>query len=579
MQEKRWLLKPIPAEEDIQHLKKAINASDALAKILVQRGLLDFHAVKTFFNPDLKQLHNPFLMKDMDVAVNRISDAIENQENILVYGDYDVDGTTAVSLLYDFLHQEYQNVSYYIPDRYKEGYGISTQGIDFAEDNGFSLIIALDCGIKANDKVAYANEKGIDFIICDHHLPGKQLPKAAAILNPLQADCKYPFKSLCGCGIGFKLAQALTISWNLDIETPFKYIDLVAIATGADIVPMIGENRILVYFGMRAMERLLRPGLAELLEKAGLAEKARLSKHEMTVSDMVFKIGPRINAAGRMEHGSIAVELLTAKTSSHAQDFAALLNQHNQDRRDEDKKLLEEAMEMMDKTPEKASYKSTVLFASHWHKGVIGIAASRIQDHYYRPTIILTESNGMASGSARSVKGFDVHAAIEECSDLLINFGGHPAAAGMTLDKHNIEAFRKRFEATVTAQIKEEQLSPCIDIDLEIDFEEITPKFYNQLNRIAPFGPHNMRPVFVTHNLKDTGKSRSVGEDKSHLKLEVQPIDNGQQIMSGIAFGFGHLAEKLKKAGSFSLVYSLETNDFKGKRTTQLMIKDIRIDE
>ena len=578
MLQKRWNHKTLPEDQALQDLMRGINASAALASLLLQRGITDFERAKSFFNPSLKQLHNPFLMKDMEKAVTRISEAIENGENILVYGDYDVDGTTAVSLLYGFLIEHYANVSYYIPDRYAEGYGVSLQGIDFAQDNGVTLMIALDCGVKAIDQVNYANEKGIDFIVCDHHLPGRELPMAFAILNPLQSDCEYPYKSLCGCGIGFKLVQALSLTWDLDKEEPLKYIDLVAIASASDIVPMTGENRVLTYFGMKLMEKTLRPGLAQLLEGAGLAQDGALIKKELTVTDVVFKIGPRINAAGRMKHGSLAVDLLISKTQKQAEVPAADVNQKNTDRREVDLQTLDEALEMIQSNNEMQSTKSTMLFAPHWHKGVIGIAASRIQDHYYRPTIILTESNGKASGSARSVLGFDVHAAIEKCSDLLTSFGGHPAAAGMTLELNLIDEFRTRFEKAVSETITDDQLIPSIEVDLEVNLDQLTMNFFNQIQRMAPFGPNNMTPVFVTHNLKDTGRSKCVG-DGSHLKFEVTQDGADHKAFGGIGFGLGEHEKEVQKGRRFSLAYSLEKNEYRGQTSLQIMVKDIRFND
>lgn len=578
MQEKRWNLKSQPPKSAVDHLKNAINASDALAVLFAQRGLTDFNKVKAFLNPQVRDLHSPFMMKDMEVAVHRITDAISRGEQILVYGDYDVDGTSAVALLYGFLEEHYEQVSFYIPDRYKEGYGVSFDGIDFAEDNGVTLMVALDCGVKAVEKVAYAKEKGIDFIICDHHLPGQELPNAVAILNPLQADCDYPYKSLCGCGIGFKLIQALCETWDIDRSIPFKQVDLVAIATGADIVPMTGENRILVHLGMRAMERALRPGIAEILEHSGLSNNGAFAKKEMTVSDLVFKIGPRINAAGRMKHGGLAVELLTARTTEQAKAKASEVDQHNSDRREVDGQLLEEALQMIDQDKEFMTGKSTMLYAEHWHKGVIGIAASRLQDQYYRPTIVLTKSNDKLAGSARSVKGFDIHAAIEECADLLENFGGHPAAAGMTLLPEQLDAFKLRFEEVVSERITDELLIPCLDIDLELSFHQITDKFLIQMNRLAPFGPENMRPVFSTHKVRATANTRRVGEDRSHLKLEVTQDGVPGKKIGGIAFGMGEILEQIEQAEYFSIAYTLEWNEFRGKRSVQMLVRDIKFD-
>jgi single-stranded-DNA-specific exonuclease len=575
MQEKRWNIIDPPEQQAVDDLKRAINASDVLATLLIQRGVRDFNAAKTFFNPTVRQLHDPFLMKDMDHAVNRITQAVEGGEHILVYGDYDVDGTTAVSLLYDFILRHYDKVSFYIPDRYKEGYGVSYEGVDFAEDNEVKLMIALDCGVKAIDQIAYARSKGIDFIVCDHHLPGEILPEAVAILNPLQKDCSYPFKSLCGCGIGFKLAQALSTAWDLDREEPYRYMDLVAIATASDIVPMVGENRVITFLGSRQMERALRPGLAAMLEGVGLAEYGQLSKKNLTVSDIVFKIGPRINAAGRMQHGNLAVELLTSATQRQAEAHAALVNQNNLDRREVDHQTRDEALEMIQNDAGLLQSKSTLLFAPHWHKGVVGIAASRVQDHFYRPTIILTESNGKATGSARSVEGFDVHAAIEACADLLENFGGHPAAAGMTLPLTNLEAFRARFEQVVSDTILPEQLVPSLSIDLAVDLAQLTDRFFTQMERMAPFGPGNMRPTFVTHGLMGTSACRRVG-DQTHLKLEVYQEGRNQVKMQGIGFGLGDAIEGIQSGRMFSLVYTLEENVYRGVSSLQLLVKDLK---
>jgi single-stranded-DNA-specific exonuclease len=570
--EKRWILRQQPTAQEVANLRSAINASDPLAKLLLQRGIQDFEAAKNYFNPSISSFHHPFLMKGMDKAVERITQAVEAGENILVYGDYDVDGTTSVALVYTFLTNHYDRVSYYIPDRYGEGYGISFQGIDFAQDNDVSLIIALDCGIKAIDQVAYANERGIDFIICDHHLPGAEVPAALAILNPLQSDCPYPYKSLSGCGIGYKLIDALTITWKLEESEPRQFLDLVAIAAGCDIVPITGENRLLCHFGLRLMEQSLRPGLAMLLENGGLYKDGQL-KRPLTITDLVFVIGPRINAAGRMEHGQLAVELLTAQTTKKAEEPAARVVENNMERREVDLDMLEEALEMLE--GEDPNLKSTMLFAEHWHKGVVGIVASRVQDQYYRPTIILTESNGKVSGSARSVRGFDVHAAIETCADLLENFGGHQAAAGMTLAKENLAAFKERFERAVAEKILPEQLIPSLEIDIELDFDQINARFYDSMNRMAPFGPENMRPVFVTHNVIDTGKSKCVG-DGSHLKFLVSQQGNEKIKMGGIGFGLGEHMETMKSGKPFSLVYVLEINEFRGQKNLELMVKDIR---
>jgi single-stranded-DNA-specific exonuclease len=573
MLEKRWIIKDQPEPQAIQNLRNAINASEPLAALLLQRGIQDFDAARQLFNPTLSQSHNPFLMKDMQKAVDRITQAINEQQNILIYGDYDVDGTTSVALMFSFLSNHYDRVSYYLPDRYGEGYGISTQGIDFAADNDISLVIALDCGIKAVDKLDYANSKNIDFIICDHHLPGESLPKAAAILNPLQPDCAYPFKHLSGCGIGLKLAQALAKSWSTEETEPLQYLDLVAIAAGCDIVSMTGENRVLSFLGLKLMETAIRPGLELLLEGAGLVKDGIL-KRPLTITDLVFIIGPRINAAGRMAHGQQAVELLIANTKKEAEIPVQNIVANNTNRREVDLQMLDEAIVMLEGTDKNAN--STVLYAEHWHKGVVGIVASRVQDHFYRPTIILTHSSdGKATGSARSVLGFDVHHAIEQCAELLDNFGGHQAAAGMTMPLENLDRFRSRFEEAVSKTILPEQLIPSITIDLALDFDQINMRFYESMNRIAPFGPDNMKPLFVSHHVFDAGNSKRVGTGE-HLKLEVFQQGKSKNKIKGIAFGMGHHCDRIKEGEEFSLVYHLELNEFNRFKNLELMVKDLR---
>lgn len=566
----QWILKSAPAHDEIKALQSAVNASETLAILMHQRGIRDFEAAKNYFKPSVKQFYPPFAMKDMDAAVERITAAIESGEKILVYGDYDVDGTTAVSLVYDFLSKHTDTISFYIPDRYGEGYGISLKGIDFAADNDVSLVIALDCGIKAIEQVSYASKKGIDFIICDHHLPDEILPNAAAILNPLQKNCNYPFKHLSGCGIGFKLVQALCQTWELDSTDPFQYLDLVAIAAGCDIVSMTDENRVLSHFGLKLLSESRRPGLELLLENGGRIVDGQL-KRPLTITDLVFVIGPRINAAGRMDHGSRAVELLTAKTKKGAEEAAKDIIQSNQERREADQDILAEALEMLDENPAK---RSTVLFAEHWHKGVVGIVASRVQEHLYRPTIILTKSNGHISGSARSVLGFDIHAAIESCRELLVNFGGHQAAAGLTLLPDNLELFRDKFEKEVAKRITDEQLYPRLFIDAEIQLSIINTKFFDAMNRMAPFGPDNMRPVFAAHNLVDTGQSRIVG-DGSHLKLSVRQAGS-DKIVNGIAFGMGHALSLVKSGNPFSAAFVIEENEFRGVKSLEMMVKDLK---
>ncbi len=565
-----WVLRESPSQTEIKALQAAINASETLALLMCQRGIKDFEAAKNYFNPTVNQFYPPLLMKDMEKAVKRITAALENGEHILVYGDYDVDGTTAVSVVYDFLSRHTDSVSFYIPDRYGEGYGISLKGIDFAADNDISLIIALDCGIKAIEQVKYARDKDIDFIICDHHLPSENLPAAVAILNPLQKECAYPFKHLSGCGIGFKLVQALNQAWDLDPVDPYQYLDLVAIAAGCDIVSMTDENRVLSHFGLKLLTKTRRPGLELLLENGGRIMDGQL-KHPLTITDLVFVIGPRINAAGRMAHGSRAVELLTAKTMKGAEKAAKDIIQSNQERREVDQDILAEALEMLDTDTAK---KSTVLFAEHWHKGVIGIVASRVQEHVYRPTIILTESNGQITGSARSVHGFDIHAAIESCSELLVNFGGHMAAAGLTLIPENLELFIAKFEEEVAKCIAEDQLIPRLLIDSEINLDDINSKFFESMNRMAPFGPDNMRPLFAAHDLVDTGKSRCVG-DGTHLKLSVRQ-GSSKKIMNGIAFGMGNYEKQVQNGKPFSASFVIEENDFKGVKSLEMMVRDLK---
>ncbi len=574
MLKKRWKLAPQPTSDEIKALRQAINASEPLAKLLLQRDIKDFETARKFFNPSTDQLHPPFLMKDMQRAVDRITKAIESGENILVYGDYDVDGTTAVSLVYSFLSNQYDQVSYYIPDRYGEGYGISMKSVDYASDNDISLVIALDCGIKAVEQVKHAASQGIDFIICDHHLPGKELPAAHAILNPLQEDCDYPYKGLSGCGIGFKLLQALLTAWDLEPALAFHYIDLVAVSTACDIVPMVGENRVLTHFGLRRMEQSLRPGLQLIMENGGLCNEGRL-KRMLHTSDLVFVIGPRINAAGRMDHGSVAVDLLTAESLDSAKAASEKIIQSNTDRRDIDLKTLDEALSMVKGNAPLEQAKTTVLFGEHWHKGVIGIVASRMQDHYYKPTIMLAESDGVVTGSARSVKGFDVHKAVEACSELLLSYGGHTNAAGLTMNRENVEAFQQKFEEVVARDIDEAVLVPFVETHVEIGFDQIHDRFFQQVERLEPYGPFNMRPVFMTKGCLDRGSTRRVG-DGSHLKMDVFQESNPDQRMQGIAFGFGEHYDRIANGESFDLAYSLEMNEFRGRKTLEMTVRDIR---
>jgi len=575
--EKRWTIKPAGDETITKKLIQELGIDKVTANLLIQRGITSFEDARKFFRPSLETLHDPFLMKDMDKAVERLEKAIKQKEKILVYGDYDVDGTTSVALLYSFLKKIIARengafnelIDYYIPDRYAEGYGISFQGIDFAKENNFTLIVALDCGIKAIDKIDYANERNIDFIICDHHRPGNELPKAVAVLDPKRSDCTYPYDELCGCGVGFKLAQAFIQKNNLPFEELTEYLDLTAISIAADLVPITGENRTLCYYGLKQLNENPRKGIKAILDLAEI-------KREITINELVFTVGPRINAAGRIESARNAVELLVSDTHENAKNSGININVTNLERRSLDQMITQQALAMIAESPELISRKSTVLFHPEWHKGVIGIVASRLIDKYYRPTIILTESNGMATGSARSVKDFDVYDAIEACSDLLEQFGGHKYAAGLTLKLENIAAFQKRFEEVVTASIKDHQLIPEIEIDAFIELKEITPKFFRILKQFSPFGPGNMSPVFATKKMIDKGFVRIVGNN--HLKLDLHAIDNSSESFSSIAFGQAvHFDAALQKK-SFSACYTIEENNYNGNVSLQLNVKDLKVD-
>jgi single-stranded-DNA-specific exonuclease len=565
---KRWLLQQINDTASVNRLMEELNIDRKIAEMLVLRAVTNFDDAKKFFRPSLNDLHDPFLMKDIDLAVERLSKAIQQNENILVYGDYDVDGTTAVSLMYSFLSSFYPNVAYYIPDRYTEGYGISFKGIDFASDNNFSLIIALDCGIRSVDKINYANEKKIDFIICDHHLPGDEIPKAVAVLDPKQKDCNYPYKELTGCGVGYKLIQAYCLKNNIPIENTYQYLDLLAVSCAADIVPITGENRIFTAFGLKQINENPRPGIKALIEQANI-------KKQLTVSDLVFIIGPRINAAGRIHTGMNAVELLTSTDIENARETALLINKNNLERKELDLSITTEAIEIIENNSVFKQRKSTVLFSNKWHKGVIGIVASRLIEKYYRPTILLTESNGKATGSARSVKDFDVHAAIEACADLLEQYGGHKYAAGLTLPIENVEKFMERFEEVVCASIHDDMLIPAIDIDTYINLSEITPKFYRIIKQFAPFGPGNLSPMLATNNvfaIKDT--VRIVGTN--HLKATVFNQDNPSVTFDMIAFNLGEWFDYIYSGKSFNICYHVEENEWNGNNILQLNVKDIK---
>jgi single-stranded-DNA-specific exonuclease len=567
--ELHWNVKSCNDEHTVLSLTKELNIATPLATILVQRGIKSFEQAKDFFRPTLDDIHDPYLMKDMDKAIQRIEQALGDGEKILIYGDYDVDGTTAVSLVYSFFANLTDNIDYYIPDRYGEGYGISFKGIDYAAENGISLIIALDCGIKANDKVAYANEKSIDFIICDHHRPGDKLPEAAAILDPKRDDCSYPYDELCGCGIGFKLVQAFSQKNDMPPEDLEQYLDLVAISIGCDIVPITGENRILAHYGLQQVNNSPRTGIRCMLELLEI-------KKALTITDLVFVIGPRINAAGRIDHAKKAVQLLISATEEEAIEVGKRINIDNQDRKELDKSITVESLQMIEEDEFLLNAKSCVLHSSSWHKGVIGIVASRVIESHYRPTIVLTSTDETASGSARSVKGFDVYDAINACSDLIDQFGGHKYAAGLTMPVKNIKQFRKKFEEVVSSTITEEQLTPVIEIDTELNLIEITPKFYRILSQFAPFGPQNMRPVFITKGVLDSGYSKTVGADNLHLKLSVYQKGNTNFKLNGIAFNMGFHYTNIAKGIPFDIVYNIEENEWQGNITLQLKIKDIR---
>jgi len=561
----RWTLKPKPSEENSSKLAKELGVDVLIASLLLQRGIETYEAARNFFRPSLSDLHDPFLMKDMDKAVARVEQAIAKDENILVYGDYDVDGTTSVALLSSYLISYYPNVATYIPDRYDEGYGISYKGIDFAEDNGFSLIVALDCGIKAIEKVAYASEKNIDFIICDHHRPGPELPKAIAVLDPKREDCEYPFKELCGCGVGFKLIQALGVKKGETIDDMILYLDLVATAIGADIVPITGENRILAYYGLKVLNSNPRTGFKAILK--------RVKKQTLTITDVVFIIAPRINAAGRMKHGNHAVTLLTETNMNKAIVWASEIEQFNTDRRDADKRITREALIQISEKKEEDRM-TTVVYDETWHKGVIGIVASRLTETYYRPTLVFTKSGEKLAASARSVKGFDVYNALEGCAEFIEQFGGHKYAAGLTLLEKDYESFKAEFEKVVRDTIDPKLLNPELNIDAEINLAEITPKFYRILKQFAPFGPGNMAPVFMTQNLIDIGKGKRVGEDKSHLRLVVKQ-GNSTQITC-IGFGLGDKHDLTCEGEPFKAAYVIDENEWQGTVSLQLLLKDIK---
>jgi len=568
--DKIWNYKKQGDLNEVKHLSAALNVNMIIARLLVQRGIKTFNEAKAFFRPRLSDLLNPFLMKDMDKAVERVEQAIAKQEKVLVYGDYDVDGTTSVAMMYSFLKSRIEQIEYYIPDRYSEGYGISPQSINYAIDNGFTLVIALDCGIKAVEKIADAKERGLDFIICDHHNPGDSLPPAVAVLDPKQPECPYPNKELSGCGVGFKLLQAYCQKNNLEQDEIYDMLDLLVVSIASDIVPIFGENRVMAYFGLKKLNTNPGIGLQTIINLAGLAGT------EITISDIVFKIGPRLNASGRIEHGKKSVQILVSQDEEKSDLIGEEIDSYNEIRKTLDRDITQEALDMIEASEEMKNMNSTVLYNRDWHKGVVGIVASRVTEQYYRPSIILTESNGLATGSARSVRDFDLYEAIGKCSDLLESYGGHMYAAGLTLKIENIPAFRQRFEEIVTSQITNLQQTQTIEIDAKITLSEITPRFYRILKQFAPFGPHNMSPVFVTEDVYDAGTSRIVGKNQEHLKLDLVEPDVNSGIFPGIAFNQSNAFELITSGSPFDICYSISENDYRGKINLQLFIKDIK---
>jgi single-stranded-DNA-specific exonuclease len=569
---KNWIIRNQGSLDDATHLSDVLGIELPLAKLLVQRGIKTYDEAKKFFRPQLSDLHDPFLMTGMDAAIERIASAIQNKEKILIYGDYDVDGTTSVAMLFSFFKKQQADMEYYIPDRYTEGYGVSFKGVDYAINNGFKLIITIDCGIKAMERVTYGKNHGVDFIICDHHTPSDTIPDAVAVLDPKRVDCPYPFKELSGCGVGFKLIQAYSQKYNLDEETVFDYLDLVVVSIASDIVPLVGENRILAHFGLIKLSKNPRMGLKAIMESSHLLDR------RLTIEDIVFKIGPRINAAGRIESGRCSVDLLMAEDATLAVNRCNVINAFNTQRRNIDNTITREALAYVIARPELQKRKSTVLFNSKWHKGVVGIVASRLIDTWYKPTIILTESNGLITGSARSVPGFDLYKAVESCSDLLENFGGHMYAAGLTLKKENLEKFMARFEQTVQNTIEPHQLVPVVEIDTVISLFDITEKFYRIIKQFQPFGPENMAPVFMVENVVDNGQGRMVGVQNEHLKLNLIQENEPFKIYQAIGFNLAQHYTRISSGQPFDVCFTLDENNFRGIETIQLKLKDVKFD-
>ena len=570
LKEKKWILRECPDMETVRRLSSELGVDPVLAELLVQRGVNTFEQARSFFRPDLANLHDPFLMKDMDKAVERVRRAITEGEPILVYGDYDVDGTTAVSLVYSFLRKLTGSIDFYIPERYDEGYGVSYKGIDWAAENGFKLIITLDCGIKANEKVDYAASKGVDIIICDHHLPENELPKAVAVLDPKREDCHYPFDDLSGCGVGFKLVQAYSQRYGIPFETLVPLLDLLVVSIASDLVSVTDENRILAYFGLRQLNTNPREGLLAMIHLSGLEPT------HITIDDIVFKIGPRINAAGRMESGRMAVELLTARDVETAIKVGTEINEHNNERKNIDRRITQEALDMVRSGNCLSGGNATIVYNPEWHKGVVGIVASRLVEAFYKPTIVFTKSQGgLVTGSARSVHGFDLYDAIESCSDLLENFGGHLYAAGLTLREDNLGIFCERIEKFISAAIIPEMQTPVVDVDARLNFSQITPKFLRILKQFQPFGPGNSAPVFLTENVYDNGNGRKVGAEGGHLKLELIQESHPYHHISAIGFNMAGFFDHIKMGNPIDVCYSIVENYYRGTANTQLRIKDM----
>lgn len=568
--EKKWILKEGFDESTVRQLSSELGVDPVLSQLLVQRGVHTFEQARSFFRPNLNDLHDPFLMTDMDKAVERVRKAIELKEKILVYGDYDVDGTTAVSLVYSFLRRLTSQIDFYIPERYDEGYGVSYKGIDWAAENNFKLIITLDCGIKANEKVEYARGKGIDMIICDHHLPENELPKAVAVLDPKREDCNYPFDDLSGCGVGFKLVQAYSQRYDIPFETLIPLLDLLVVSIASDLVSVTDENRVLAHFGLKQLNGNPREGLLAMIHLSGL-EPTHLS-----IDDIVFKIGPRINAAGRMESGRMAVELLTADDEETAIRIGTEINEHNNERKNIDRRITQEALEMVRSGNCLSSGNATIVYNPQWHKGVVGIVASRLVEAFYKPTIVFTQSQeGLVTGSARSVHGFDLYDAIESCSDFLENFGGHLYAAGLTLKEENLMTFCERIEKSISKAIIPEMQTPVVDVDARLNFSQITPKFLRILKQFQPFGPGNSAPVFLTENVYDNGMGRKVGAEGGHLKLELIQESHPYHHISAIGFNMAGFFDHIKAGNPMDVCYSIVENYYRGTANTQLRIKDM----